>query len=424
MLKYCDQIPNDWTWSKIRDVANVNPSSSKPAYNELVTFLGMADVSEEGSIIGGTEKTYSQIRNDFTSFQNRDVIVAKITPCFENKKGALVNGLTNGIGFGSTEFHVIRTSLEIIPEYLHIISRSYNFRVSGERNMTGTAGQKRVPVDFIKDFIIPVPPINEQKHIAHLLEGWDEAIAKTAALIAEKEKRIKWLKQQMLFGALRTENFAKDADYTQHKWFSIPSDWQYIKIGSIAEEVAIKNSHLQNCPVLSCTVHYGLVNSLEFFGKRVFSKDVSNYKVVPEGHFAYATNHIEEGSIGYQSLYEQGLVSPMYTVFKCDPVQVDDGYLYKLLKTEIYRHLFEVNTRASVNRRGGLRWNEFSKIYIPLPPLSEQRYISHIINELDEEIRLLNRKLEALKRQKRGLMQKLLTGQWRVKENARKEAAE
>lgn len=124
---------------------------------------------------------------------------------------------------------------------------------------------------------------------------------------------------------------------------------------------------------------------MSYFGKQVFSLDTSTYKVVSRGEFAYATNHIEEGSIGYQNIYDQGLVSPMYTVFKTDKT-INDDYLYKVLKTATYRHIFQVNTSASVDRRGSLRWNEFAKLPIPLPPIEEQKEIAETLNTARQEI--------------------------------------
>lgn len=166
--------------------------------------------------------------------------------------------------------------------------------------------------------------------------------------------------------------------------------------------------------MLSCTKYDGLVDSLAYFDKQIYSVDTSKYKVVKKGQFAYATNHIEEGSIGYQSLYPKGLVSPMYTVFETNQF-IDNSYLYKVLKTDVYRHIFQVNTSASVDRRGSLRWKEFAKLPFPLPPIEEQKQIAATLNTARQEIDLLKKQAEAFRKQKRGLMQKLLTGRWRVK---------
>jgi type I restriction enzyme S subunit len=185
-------------------------------------------------------------------------------------------------------------------------------------------------------------------------------------------------------------------------------------MGDIAEEIGAKNDGGHHLPVLSCTKHRGLVNSLEYFGKRVFSEDTSNYKVVRRGDFAYATNHIEEGSIGYQNQHDAALISPMYTVFRTQ-AGVDHTFFFKLIKTELYRHIFEVNTSGSIARRGGLRWNEFALIKVFLPSLPEQKRTATVLSACDREIELLEKELDLLKEQKRGLMQKLLTGEVRVK---------
>ena len=104
----------------------------------------------------------------------------------------------------------------------------------------------------------------------------------------------------------------------------------------------------------------------------------------------------------------------MYTVFEASK-RVDDRYLYRVLKTEAYRKIFEINTNASVNRRGSLRWSEFSQIQVPLPSLKEQEKIADFFEACDRELDLLQQKLAALQQQKKGLMQRLLTGQVRVK---------
>ena len=169
----------------------------------------------------------------------------------------------------------------------------------------------------------------------------------------------------------------------------------------------------RDLPVLSCTKYDGLVDSLTYFGRQIFSEDTSTYKVVRRHQFAYATNHIEEGSIGYQDLYDEALISPMYTVFATAP-GVDDRFLYALLKTEMYRQIFERSTSASVARRGSLRWNEFARIHVPLPSLAEQTAIVDVLHACDQEIALLSRKLTLLQQQKQGLMQQLLTGKVRL----------
>lgn len=270
------------------------------------------------------------------------------------------------------------------------------------------------PTTFKNHFYIPLPKIREQEAIRDVLLLWDVAIEKTEKLIATKERQFRHLSYDLLFGRRRLNGRATKG-FLSKPWFSVPDDWEIVIIDAVANEISMKNQNGDNIPVLSCTKYDGLVDSLKYFDKQIFSKDTSTYKVVEYGQFAYATNHIEEGSIGYQNLYPKGLVSPMYTVFRADQQQINDGYLYKLLKTETYRHIFEINTSASVDRRGSLRWNAFSKLPVPLPLLEEQEEINSVLDSARKEIDLLKKQVEAYRKQKRGLMQKLLTGEWRVK---------
>ncbi|MDP2853809.1 MAG: restriction endonuclease subunit S [Smithellaceae bacterium] len=284
------------------------------------------------------------------------------------------------------------------------------YRYSSIRNLSNTGSQENLNSALIKSIAFSLPDLISQKNIAILLSIWDRAIDKAGRLIAVKEKKFVSLSNRCLFGGNPlTMDVSKNT-----RWFSVPAHWKIVRIGSVAKEVKSTNGSVKKIPVLSCTKYDGLVDSLTYFDKQIFSVDRSNYKVVSRGQFAYATNHIEEGSIGYQELYEKGLVSPMYTVFQTDN-SIDDTYLYQVLKTNIYLHIFRVNTSSSVDRRGSLRWKEFAKLPVPLPPMNEQKKISTLLKTARQEIDFLKKQLEAYRQQKRGLMQKLLTGQWRVK---------
>lgn len=288
------------------------------------------------------------------------------------------------------------------------------FRYESIRALSNTGSQENLNAGLIREVAFPLPEIHEQEAAARLLVEWDSAIEKAEQLIAAMLRRKEALSTRLLFGHVRFGERNTKSTRSLH-WFSAPSDWQVVEIGKVACEVSALNGSDSGLPVLSCTKYDGLVDSLTYFDKQVFSHDTSKYKVVKHGQFAYATNHIEEGSIGYQNLAPAGLVSPIYTVFQADPKKIDDGYLYKLLKTEKLRQIFAANTNASVDRRGSLRWKEFARIHIPLPPLDEQRKISAVLDDAKQEISLLQAKAKALKTQKRGLMQKLLTGRWRMK---------
>lgn len=320
--------------------------------------------------------------------------------------------------------YLVRINLDrgsVDPDYLIQILASEGGQRHIKRLATRAISQANLnPTTFKNHFFIPLPALNEQVGIREVLLTWDVAIEKSERLIAAKQQRNEALSNQLLFGHVRFGSHDTQTTQSIH-WFSAPIDWQIVTIGQIANEVSTLNADGESLPVLSCTKYDGLVDSLKYFDKQVFSHNTSKYKVVKRGQFAYATNHIEEGSIGYQNLVPAGLVSPIYTVFQTDTSKIDDGYLYKLLKTERLRQIFAANTNASVDRRGSLRWKEFARIQIPMPPLSEQKKINLVLDEAKREVSLLREEVDVLKNQKRGLMQKLLTGQWRIKPSSSKE---
>lgn len=160
--------------ARLDEVCEINPR--KPAGLSSVdtaSFLPMAGVSEEGFIDFEEERSVSELGNGYTYFERGDVLLAKITPCFENGKAARTDLLKRPFGFGSSEFHVLRTSKEVSADYLFHALWNVRFRASGMSNMTGSAGQKRVPVDFLRRHTIPLPPLEEQRRIAAILDKAD-----------------------------------------------------------------------------------------------------------------------------------------------------------------------------------------------------------------------------------------------------------
>ncbi len=295
--------------------------------------------------------------------------------------------------------------------------KQYLLSSSGQRQVdlrsTGSTA-KGIKQSTLRTVPIKRPPLPEQQKIADILGTWDEALEKLDALIAAKARRKQALMQQLLTGHRRLPGFDKSKGHTvKNRHGAYPADWSRVKLGDVTTESSVRADTTAGGIVLSCTKHHGLVPSEEYFGKRVYAADTSAYKVARRGEFAYATNHIEEGSIGYQNLCDIGLVSPIYTVFKTKDA-VDDAYFYRLLKSSLMIHLYRVNTSASVDRRGSLRYGEFAEIKVNLPKIPEQRAIAAVLDTADAELRLLRQQRTAIDHQKRGLMQQLLTGAIRV----------
>ncbi|AJJ03951.1 type I restriction modification DNA specificity domain protein [Yersinia pseudotuberculosis IP 32953] len=196
----------EWTEVHLSDLCFINPSRSEKPENGVVSFISMDGVSEDAKLIKTEDRYYSDVSKGFTSFKDDDVLVAKITPCFENGKGAYVINLTNGIGFGSTEFHVLRAKEGVNAKYIYYLTVMTEFRVRGEMNMQGSAGQKRVTTDYLKSLKLTVPiSFTEQNKIATVLTVSDQEIATLKQKLNHLKQEKKALMQQLLTGKRRVK---------------------------------------------------------------------------------------------------------------------------------------------------------------------------------------------------------------------------
>jgi len=153
----------------------------------------MEKIGTDGAFLLDEKRTIEQAWQDYTYFRDKDVAVAKITPCFENGKGAMFEGLINGIGFGTTELHILRANKDTDPKFVFYLTRSHPFRHQGTAMMYGAAGQKRVPEEFLENFTTGLPPLPEQRTIATFL---DRQTARLDALIAEYRRLVELLQER------------------------------------------------------------------------------------------------------------------------------------------------------------------------------------------------------------------------------------
>lgn len=179
---------------RLAEVSEINPRLPRGhglKDDTPVSFVPMAAIDEiVGALAVPQTRSFSEVKKGYTAFREHDVLFAKITPCMENGKAALAQGLTGGIGFGSTEFHVLRAGPLVLPEWLRYFVRREEFRREAKRNFTGTAGQQRVPTSFLSNAEILVPELEEQRRIVDLLSRAEgivrlrrEAQAKAQAII-------------------------------------------------------------------------------------------------------------------------------------------------------------------------------------------------------------------------------------------------
>ncbi|MGY5267534.1 restriction endonuclease subunit S [Paraclostridium bifermentans] len=178
------ELPKGWEWARLGDYTQINPRNNVD--DDLDTsFVPMKLIADGFSNIHTFEtRKWSEIKKGFTHFAERDVVVAKITPCFENRKSAVMKNLANGVGAGTTELYVVRSFNELIlPEYILNVFKTHEFIKGGVHTYTGTAGQQRVKKDYVTNLVIGIPPLNEQKLII-------EKVKKLMKVCDELELRI------------------------------------------------------------------------------------------------------------------------------------------------------------------------------------------------------------------------------------------
>ena len=199
------ELPEGWTLATLGRVCDLNPP--KPSAGSVdphtpVTFVPMAAVdAASGKIATPEMRAFSVVRKGFTSFRDGDVIMAKITPCAENGKAAIASGLQNGLGFGSTEFHVLRPTNAVLEEYIYYYIRQESFREAAAAEMTGSVGQKRVPAWFLENASLPLPPIAEQRRIVSKVEALLARVDAARDRLAKVPATIKRFRQSVLAAA-------------------------------------------------------------------------------------------------------------------------------------------------------------------------------------------------------------------------------
>jgi restriction endonuclease S subunit len=177
---------------ELGEICEVNPKKSEFKDKDFeISFVPMSDVSEQNYYFEPKQtRRISEVYKGYTYFAENDVLLAKITPCFENGKSAIARKLKNGIGFGSTEFIVLRANSKTIPEWIYNFITNTSFIEEGKNHMTGSAGQRRLNIDFLRKYKIPLPLIETQKRLVADLEKEQEIVNANKQLIEIYEQKI------------------------------------------------------------------------------------------------------------------------------------------------------------------------------------------------------------------------------------------
>ena len=245
--------------------------------------------------------------------------------------------------------------------------------------------------------IIPLPGLSEQRMIRHVLEKWDERVRLCEGLIRATGQRRRGLMQQLLTGQKRFKEFKGGR-------------WRTVHLRDVAAESNLRNNgKLGRSDLMAVTKADGIVPMRE----KVQGISVDHCKTVKAGWFAYNPMRINIGSIARWTGDREVMVSGDYVVFQCNEDRIDHRWLDQFRRTHRWTSFVQAAGNGSVRIR--IWFSDLGHLKFELPPLEEQRRIAAVLEACDREIALLQKQLAALKEQKRGLMQKLLTGEIRVK---------
>jgi type I restriction enzyme S subunit len=289
---------------------------------------------------------------------------------------------------------------EILPEFM----LAYMQAIAGTKrlgNLTSQSSIAHLTREKLLQLDVHLPPLGEQQSIALVLGACDRGIEAQQELLEAKMARKRGLMQQLLTGQTRFKEFKGER-------------WQMFKLGEVfTERVEIGREDL---PLVSITGQNGVVPRESLAKRDTSSEDKSRYLRIAPGDIGYNTMRMWQGVSGLSKL--EGIVSPAYTI--CVPSKRIDGqFAAYLFKHAPVVHLFRRYSQGLVDDTLALKFPNFAQIHVTIPEVPEQRRIAAVLETCDREIELLQKQLDALKEQKRGLMQKLLTGEIRVKEEGR-----
>ena len=398
-----------------------------------VSFIPMADVSEGGQWLGGQVRPLREVSSGFTAFADEDVLVAKITPCFENGKGAHVVGLINGVGFGSTEFHVLRARHGTSPRFVHHLVQGVRLRWTAEAFMSGSAGQRRVPPSFFEEYPAPDLDYEEQVAVSRVLDTLDTTIRQTEAII-DKLKQVK----QGLLHDLLTRGIADNGElrppqseaphlYKESALGWIPSQWTVRRIEALlsADEPAMRSGPFGSALLKHELVEHGVpllgidnVHVERFHAE--FTRFVTEKKFNELARYAVRADDLMitiMGTVGRCCLVSEGVGRALSSKHTWT-ITLDRAAYSPLLAMLQINYSEWISRQFAKDEQGGvmsaIRSETLRGLELPTPPIKEQLAIEARMRAISVRIDAESASLKKLRLKKSGLMDDLLTGRVRV----------
>jgi len=429
-VTWLGNVPEHWRPVRLRYRARVNPSRSElngtPGTLE-VSFVPMESVHEYGGLTLDQTRPLEDVFTGYTYFRDGDVVAAKITPCFENGKGSIAQNLLNGVGFGTTELHVLRSCPELDRRFLFYVTISHAFRHLGAAEMYGAGGQKRVPEDFIKDFRQPIPPVDEQRAIAAFL---DRETGRIDALIAKKQRQIELLqeKRSSLISHAVTKGLDPNVKMKDSgiEWLGrIPEHWEAKRLRFLVSEPlkygANEAAELDD-PDLP---RYIRITDVDENGRlrddtfKSLPEDVARPYLLKEGDLLLARSGATVGkSFYYEPSWGRAAYAGYLIRARFNPARMMPRFVNYFTNSQQYwQWLASSLIQATIQNVSA---EKYANLIVPVPPIDEQAeivtYLDGMWDQRNALIDKIGKSIERLSEYRSALIAAAVTGKIDVRE--------
>ncbi|QSA98139.1 hypothetical protein [Methylococcus sp. EFPC2] len=427
-IDWLGEVPEAWPVKRLKFEATLNPSRQSIAHmdrDEQVSFLPMEAIGDDGSLRLDETRPISEVENGYTFFQDSDVTIAKITPCFENGKGAHMRGLANGAGFGTTELIVVRSGKRCRPDFLYYLTQASHFRKRGEGFMYGTGGQKRVPDDYVRDFPVAWPSPDEQVDIADFLADQTREVD---ALIAEKEELLRLMAEfratgttEILTKGLNHEAPMRKCDLPGLE--EIPAHWSVLRLKFLAEVQSgiAKGKDVDGIDTVSmpylrvANVQDGHLNLEEISYLPVAKSEVSRYLLKP---FDVLMNEGGDyDKLGRGTIWH-GEIEPCIHqnhVFAVRSHEKEDAYWLAAISRTSYAKFYFMGRAKQSTNLASISQRNIVEFPVLLPPREERNELLRAVTDheakVDALVEHVKEHIELLREYKSALISEAVTGQ-------------
>ncbi len=374
---------------RLGDICIINPKAPVLADDLEVSFVPMPKVGEQGEFDPSEIKEYREVKKGFTNFQNGDVLFAKITPCMENGKGAVAKDLKNGYGFGSTEFHVLRPDYsKVTSEWLYYLTSWNAFRKDAEINMTGSAGQKRVPKTFLEKYEVNLPEVEKQNEMADTLEYIGKLIALRKEQLAKLDELVK-SRFVELFENGEYEKVTVHSVLNTAFWL-MPATPEFIADGEVPY---ITSKNIKNRMID--------FDNVKYISKEAY-KSISSNRPTQKGDILVSMI----GTLGQTAVIQDDreFYGQNLYLLRLNNTVVNTTYFCEFFNSDTAQH--ELQGKRNQSTQAYLKANHVEDLILSLPPLELQKQFAAFVEQADKSKLAIQESLAELETLKKALMQK------------------